>query len=239
MQTTPAVILVRPSEEGNVGAAARAMANTGFSELILVEPAAAIGSTARAFAVGAGGILDGAQYSSSFAEATAPFQFLVGTASQRGRAPQVPVLTLRELPARLADEPVSRTALVFGPERSGLTTEELARCHLLVQIPAAPEQPTYNLAQAVLLVTHELYLASLEPMATQEAPAAATIGEVDGLLKHLHEMLEEVGFDRDDTFAATFRDLRRLANRARLTPREVALLRGILRRAGHALERAQ
>src|SRR5215470_16034783 len=97
-----AVVLVRPREEGNVGSAARAMANMGLSEMILVEPAAAIGPVATAFAVGARHVLDGARRAPDLAVALAPFRRVVGTTSIRDRRWEVPLLTPRELPAHLA-----------------------------------------------------------------------------------------------------------------------------------------
>lgn len=277
------VVLVRPTEEGNVGATARAMANTGLSRLVLVEPAPAIGKVARAFAVGAGEILDRVGRVGSLGEALASCRLVVGTTSTRARALDVPLLTPRALGERLAAvaEPVP-TALVFGPERSGLDNDELALCGLHVRIPAAPEQPTLNLAQAVLIVGYEIHLAaSGHPLGAAAAPGCgdlaatdvpsspsdeadpakaggendprdpetarpaagsggeppATTAEIDGLFEHAREVLEGVGFTRDDTATGVLRDLRRLAARARLTEREVVILRGICRRTLHALER--
>lgn len=155
-----AVVLVRPREEGNVGAAARAMANMGLARLILVEPAAALGPTARAFAVGARSVLDGCQRVASLREALAPFPRVIGTTSTRDRTQAVPLIGPRELPERLAaDPPGTPVALVFGPEVGGLTNEELAYANLVVSIPCAPLQPTLNLAQAVLILAYELYQA--------------------------------------------------------------------------------
>ena len=91
------VVLVRPTESGNVGAVARAMANTGLSRLVLVEPAAAIDRVARAFAVKAGYVLDGAVRVRSVEEAVAPFQRVVGTSSGRDRQLDVPLLDLVDL----------------------------------------------------------------------------------------------------------------------------------------------
>lgn len=137
-----AIVLVRPKEEGNVGAAARAMANTGFSRLLLVEPAPPLGATARAFAVGAGAILDRVERHPDLASALAPFRRVVATSSGRDRALAVPAVTARELPSRLAaDPPGTPTALVFGPERSGLTADELALASLLVSIPCDGRSP--------------------------------------------------------------------------------------------------
>ena len=156
----PAVVLARPQEEGNIGAAARAMANTGLSDLILVDPVVEIGSVARAFAVGAAGILDRARVFGSLREALAPFRRVVGTTSARAREHRAVLITPRELPERLAaDPPRTLTALLFGPEASGLTNDELALCSLMVQIPSSSRQPTLNLSQAVLILAYELYTA--------------------------------------------------------------------------------
>ncbi len=275
---TIAVVLVRPREEGNVGAAARAMANMGLDRLILVEPAAQLGVMARAFAVGAGHILEGAVRAPSLRQALAPFTCVVGTTSTRDRRQAVPLIGPRELPDALAAvgaavpspgtgaRPDPAIALVFGPEVGGLTNDELAFANLVVSVPCAPLQPTLNLAQAVLILAYELYQADLASQAdpadradpaeladraerdraAATAPplhrfvqppeaAAATSAEVDGLFDHVAELLGRIGFDRDSSFAGVIRDLRAAAARARLASREVAILRGICRRAGHAL----
>ena len=165
------VVLVRTQEEGNIGATARAMANMGLSRLVLVDPVARIGRVARAFAVGARDILARAEIVPDLAAALAPHRRVVGTTSARARELPVPVVAPRELPGILAaDPPDLPTALVFGPEASGLTNDELALCGLLVRIPCAPEQPTLNLAQAVLLVAWELWFA--ESQAARDDPAA-------------------------------------------------------------------
>ena len=244
----PAVILVRPQEDGNVGAVARAMANMGLDELILVDPQCEIGRMATAFAVDAQEILDGRQACADFAEAVAPFQRLVATSTARGRTVQRPPLTPRRLPALLAaDPPGTRTALVFGGERSGLNRDQLARCDPLVTIPAARRQPSLNLGQAVLVLAYELWVARLaspghrpapgnepaEVVVTAPQPAAAA--EVEGLFGQLEPLLREIGFARDDTFGSVLRDLRRLAARASLSSHEVIVLRGICRRGRNAL----
>src|ERR671918_1160528 len=137
-----AVVLVRPREEGNVGAAARAMANMGLGELILVEPAAELGKVAQAFAVGARHILEQARRVPDLPTALAPFRRVVGTTSIRDRRWEVPLLTPRELPEHLAlDPPGTPTALVFGPEVGGLTNHDFALASVIVTIPCAPAQP--------------------------------------------------------------------------------------------------
>ena len=235
---TPAVVLVQPREEGNIGAAARAMANMGLAELVLVNPEAEIGRIARAFAVGAGSILDNARYTQSLAAALQPYQWVVGTTSARARELPMPPLVPRQLPAALlAHAPETRTAVVFGPEVSGLDNDQLAHCGMLVRVPCAPVQPTLNLAQAVLVVSYELYMARLSASEVSGSlPIAVPAGEIDGLFAQLEPLLAEIGFQRDDTFGGVVRDLRRLAARAGLTDREVTILRGICRRAQRTLE---
>lgn len=240
----PAVVLVRPREEGNVGAACRAMANMGLSELRLVEPVAELGGVARAFAVGARDVLEGAERFGSLAEALAPFRRVVGTTSARDRTLPVPVVTPRELAAELAAQAAMPTALVFGSEVGGLPNEELALCHRIVTVPCAPRQPTLNLAQAVLVVAYELFLspywgAAAEPLADTREEPPAPVEQVEGLFGHLEHTLTEVGFARDTTFHGVLLDLRRLAARSGLTEREVTLVRGMLRRTENALRRAR
>jgi len=230
----PAVVLVRTQEEGNIGAAARAMANMGLDRLLLVAPRATIGDTARAFAVGARDVLDRARIVGSLEEAVAPYRRVVGTTSARGRGEGG--IAARELSAVLAaDPPGTPVALVFGPEASGLTVEELTLCSPVVQVPCAPRQPTLNLAQAVLVVAYELFVAGEEDRPRAEEEPRATAGELDGLTGDVRRVLELVGFARDSTFDGVLADLRGLASRAGLTPREVSILRGICRRARHRL----
>lgn len=232
-----AVVLVRPREEGNLGAVCRAMANMGLERLHLVEPAAAAGATAQAFAVGARGLLERATRHATLAAAIAPYARIVGTTSARDRRLAVPLLTPRELAAELAAERVP-TALVFGPEVGGLDNDELSRANVVVTIPAALAMPTLNLAQSVLLVTYELFLAGLagatpEPLPVGDPPAAAS--QVEGLLGQLDGVLRAVGFARSGTYGNVLEDLRQLASRARLSAREVGILRGVLRRTARAL----
>jgi tRNA/rRNA methyltransferase len=233
--TPPAVILVRPQEEGNVGATARAMANMGLGELILVEPAPELGRTGYAFAVGARYILDQATRHPSLESALEPFQRVVGTSSSRQREIGQKVIAPRLLAGELAvDPPGTRTALVFGPEASGLLNDELALCDPLVTVPCAPSQPTLNLAQAVLIVAYELYITTA-PDAVDRAPAPAPGEQIERLFERFDELFRAVGFARDDTYASTLRDLRQLAARSRPSEREVQILHGICRRNLHAL----
>ncbi len=239
-----AVVLVRPQESGNIGAVARAMANMGRSRLILVDPQAAIDSTARAFAVHAGHILENASIAASLEEAVAPFQRVAGTTAGRGRLAAGRLVTAAQLPEVLQreDSPATPTALVFGGEASGLRMGELALCDPLVSIPTSIEQPTLNLAQAALIVLYELAQsgqAEVQAPQPEDDEPRANHAEIQGLFGDGVEVLKASGFARDDTFDAAALDLRRLLGRAAITQREVNLLRGALRRLRHRLERTE
>ena len=220
------------------------MANMGLSELILVEPATELGVLGHAFAKGAEHVLAGLRRVPSLADAVAPFHRVVGTTSARDRNADRPVLRPRELPELLAaDPPGSHTALVFGPEVSGLNNDELALCEPLVNVPCDPVQPTLNLAQSVLILAYELFAARVDAGGATaatiavEAPEPALEGDVERMFSQVHELLRRVRFKRDDTFHSVRRELRQLLARARLSHREVVLLHGILRKIEYQLDR--
>jgi len=234
----PAVVLVGTQEDGNVGAAARAMANMGLSELILVAPRNPIGKQARAFAVSASDVLDGALIADDLTAALAPFDRVVGTTSARGRSLGTVPIAARDLAGFLAtDPPGTRTALVFGPEASGLTADDLSHCSPWVHVPTSLDLPTLNLAQAVLVVAYELFLGQPEAKLEVDAEPLASQASIEGLFGQLPPILRQVGFARDGSFLTVMRDLRSLAGRAGLNEREVAIFRGICRRSQGLLDR--
>ncbi|MEM7583146.1 MAG: TrmH family RNA methyltransferase [Acidobacteriota bacterium] len=244
----PAVILVRPQEEGNVGAVARAMANMGLERLILVEPAPVLAGVARGFGVGGWEILDRAVRVPTFEAAIAPFGRLVATTSLRQRPlRRRRVISARRLPEVLAADPEgTETALVFGSESTGLEGRELELCSPVVAIPTAPRHPTLNLAQAVLIVAYELHMfgATLpeESSAVGESPDAAgplaSAEQVDELRRAVDELLLDIGFDHPPIRAGLLRDVLRLVVRASPSDREIRILRRLGNRASRALARS-
>lgn len=242
---SPAIILVRTQEAGNIGATARAMANMGLSRLILVAPRAELSDpAAAAFAVGARHLLDDARQFSDLETALERFECVVGTTSERERSPSHPALLADELAGQLqslaADTPV---AMVFGPEASGLTRDELALCNLVVRIPTSAEHPTLNLAQAVLVLAYELQQARRRhlpvgagvPDDPDERPAP--FEQIHGLAAQFDELMHRIGFARDSSYDSARRDLRVLLGRAMPNRRELRILRGIARRIANTLSR--
>ena len=230
------VILVRPEHPGNVGAAARAIKNMGYRSLRLVAPLCGhLTPETLKMAYGARDVLEQARIHATLAEAIADVRWVAGfTMPRPGRLTPTPLPEAAPaLAGRALDVPV---ALVFGPEISGLSNDELAVCQQIVSIPSDPAQPSLNLAQAVLLACYELSRTT-NPIRTERVPA--TVDELDGLHAHLVETLAAIGFLYPPHDRHLARDLRVLLSRAQLDSREVRILRGILRQARWACDHAQ
>ena len=155
-----AFVLFRPQSAGNIGAVARALKNMGFDDLRLVAPGPLNNREAVAMAVHADDLLANATVYPDLAAALADCSLAVGTTSRRGgyRSRANP---LRAAAAELdALAGTNKIAIVFGREDRGLTNRELKLCHRLMTIPTAPEYPSLNLAQAVMVVAYELMMAA-------------------------------------------------------------------------------
>jgi len=151
------VVLVSPRNPLNIGAAARAMANFGFGRLAVVAPYAPHWREARS-AVGAPELLQNAKETEALAEAVAECTLVVGTGTVVYRKLEQAVVSLPDLAPLVGRELArgGRVALVFGPEKHGLTRDDLSFCHLMVEIPTDPRQPSMNLGQAVAVCLYEL-----------------------------------------------------------------------------------
>ncbi len=221
---------MRPSRPANVAAACRAMKNMGLRTLWLVEPKPGLDEpAARALAYGAWDVLDGARRAESLLEAVSASGAVVGTTALGVEGAFTPRRLASEAPVLAGSGALS---LVFGPEATGLTAAERALCHRLVRIPTDPAQPSLNLAQAVLLLAYELRLAFLESKPDAAGPVAeeaprASAGEVEQAVSELRGALVEIGYLDAQNPDRVFAELRGLLTRARPTPREVVLLRGL------------
>ncbi|WP_018717285.1 RNA methyltransferase [Arhodomonas aquaeolei] len=222
------VLLVGTTHPGNVGAAARALKTMGLSRLALVA-ACAVDDHARANAGAATDVLDAATVTADVDTALAGAGRVFGV-SARPRRHGVPALSPRDAAAEIAGAPDTPVAVMFGREHSGLTNEEIGRCHRLVHIPANPDYASLNLAAAVQVVCYELRLAAagaaLPTAGVDDAPASAN--HLAGLYDHLARVMAASGYAAAADQKHLMQRLRRLFNRAVPEHTEVNILRGIL-----------
>jgi tRNA/rRNA methyltransferase len=225
------LVLLRPSNPRNLGAVALAMKNMGLADWAVVELGTHDFAAARRVAVRAEELLDRPRVARTLDEAVADCAWVVGTSSRRvrGRRTLSPGEVAREALARAP----ARTAIVFGEERSGLTNAEALRCHDLSSIPAEPEQPSLNLAQAVLLYAWELRRAALEatPAPARASRASAPDADLVAIEDLLRAALRASGYLAGPERHGV-RDLADVLRRARLSRREARLWTAALRTLG-------
>lgn len=226
------VVLIQPTHPGNIGAAARAMANMGISQLVLVDPVDFPSPVATARAAGADDLLEGAQVVATLDEAIADCTLVIGSTA-RSRSIQWPEKTPREsaefIDAELA-QGGGQVALLFGRESSGMTNEELERCQYLVRIPVEETFSSLNLASAVLVLLYELrwQLADREVGAGIDGDKLATSEEMRHFYEHLQTFVQRIEFG-DGRSSKLHRKMTRLFNRVRMYNQEVRMLRGLFR----------
>ncbi|MBI2383248.1 MAG: RNA methyltransferase [Gammaproteobacteria bacterium] len=232
------IVLARTQHPGNIGMAARAMMNMGLSQLVLVAPdrydAASGHPQARAQASGALEVLERARVVATLEEAVADCAWVVG-ASARPRHLGDEPLTPWAMAERAGALPATASvAIMFGNERSGLSNEELLRCHAAAIVPANPYYSSLNLAQAVQIFAYELRKAALP-----EAPrvslkrdhplyAPPSAADMERFYEHLERALLQTGFLDPTNPRALMRRLRTLFNRAQPDSNELAMLRGVV-----------
>jgi TrmH family RNA methyltransferase len=228
------VVLVSPRNPLNIGAAARAMANFGFARLTVAAPYAPHWREARS-AVGAPDLLAAAREAASLAEAVADCTLVAGTGTLTHRKPEQPVVPLPALSPLVRDELYrgGRVALVFGPEKHGLTREDLSYCHVLVEIPTHAAQPSMNLGQAVAVCLYEL--ANRAAAGGQDAPpgpprAAAPSASLDLVAGVIEETMLAADYSPAAMRAANRHDLRLLLRRLALTGQDARRVMGLFRR---------
>ena len=237
MQIPVRIVLVEPSHPGNIGASARAMKTMGLDELVLVAPREFPSAEATARASGADDVLARARIVDTLTEAIADCGYVAG-ASARLRRLSWPVVDPRAGAAALRKHARETTvAMVFGPEHSGLTNEDLGRCNQVVHIPANPAYSSLNVAMAVQVLCYELRMAALEHQADAE-PAGqrndepesppATAAELEGFYRHLETALSAAGFLKPNRPRQLKLRLRRIFQRSGLDRNEINILRGVL-----------
>ncbi|WP_370177369.1 RNA methyltransferase [Alteriqipengyuania sp.] len=222
-------MLVRPQLGENIGKAARAMANFGLHEMRLVTPRDGWPNpSAGPAAAGADFILDTAKVFESTAEAVADCAHVYAT-TVRKRGVTKPVLTPEEAADSIHGDP-GKSAILFGPERSGLETEDVALARSILTVPIDPDFGSLNLAQAVILCAYEWSKRqSLAQPPKEDLLPAGSQEELDGLIAHLERMLEPKGYFLPEARAeATRRTLRGVLTKPGWNHLELRTLRGVL-----------
>ncbi|HXV63341.1 MAG TPA: TrmH family RNA methyltransferase [Vicinamibacteria bacterium] len=232
------IVLHRPQNPANVGAAARVVANTGLQGLDLVDPCDYRTVEAWRMAWGAEDILEQTRVFVTLEEALADCVYVAALVGRRPR--RVEPITARAMASEVSElASDARVALVFGCESKGLTEEELCLCQRRVRIPSHPRQPSLNLAQAVMVAAYEVLVARSGGAAP---PPRAPHGDAHRALSKLKDAFLEIGFLPSQNPEARFVEWRELFGRAGLTPREVKLLLALGRRianTGRAANRAR
>jgi tRNA/rRNA methyltransferase len=231
----PVVILVRPQLGDNIGMAARAMLNCGLSSLRLVSPRDGWpNAKAQRAASGADVVLDKAKVFASVGEAVADLERVVATTA-RNRELSQRIVT----PRRAASEmrgwigQAEKVGILFGPERTGLTNDDMVHADTALSIPLNPQFSSLNIAQAVLLVAYEWAAAGEAAPAermSEHATRPATKDELLNLFAHLERALDQSGFLRNKAMRpAMVHNLRAFLQRAAMTEQEVRSFHGVIK----------
>lgn len=226
-----AVVLVEPKYAENVGAAARSAANMGIRRLILVRRELPDRERMLKMATHhAADLVDNLTLYPDLAPALESFSWVVGTSARLGRqrlAVVNPRSMVGDLVPRLAH---NRVALVFGPEHRGLTNDDLKLCNMVTSIPTA-DFSSLNLAQAVAVVTYELYAGVLSHRreGKQAVPKLANSHEMEAMYRLLEETLRHTGTLKETDYGYWMRNIRHFLGRIGLRAREVKFVKGFCR----------
>ncbi len=221
------IVLVDTKTPANIGATARCMMNMGLKNLILVDPPKDKHQDALKLAVGAHEIIEKSAVFPVLAEALADHGLVIGTSRHAGKQ-RKNIRTPREVAEQVI--PLlskNRVAIVFGNEVNGLENRDLALCHEIVAIPSSDEFPSLNLSHAVMIIAYELFLAS-GVRTGRAAKKLARFDETEGFYRQFRGTLQTIGFLEHENPERLMFSLRQLFGRARLTGREVRMLRGVL-----------
>lgn len=228
--TKPVIVLVRPQLGQNIGKAARAMLNFGLTEMRLVAPRDGWPNPdAGPSASGADIVLEQAKVFDTVEQAVADCSTVFASTVRR-RDLVMPVLGPQEMADRIVAS-TARSAILFGPERSGLETDDVALANAIVTVPINPEFGSLNLAQAVILLAYEWSKrGDLAQPTAKELEAPAPHGELDGLISQLDEQLVAKGyFHPPSRTQATRNTIRTIFTKTGWSSREVKAVRGIIR----------
>ncbi|HXH50861.1 MAG TPA: TrmH family RNA methyltransferase [Terriglobia bacterium] len=226
------IVLVCPRNPLNIGAAARAMSNFGFDDLVVVAPFDPVWREARS-AVGGGHVLKSARVTDNLPEAIGDCNFVVGTTTGSRRNLDRDPVSLTELTSpALKVPPRTRAAVLFGSEKTGLLNDHLSYCHMLVRIPTTAGCPSMNLGQSVAVCCFELARAAGFPTAAAtgrvHSSLPANTQSLDHVLERAARLLDHAGYFKPKGKEAQLLKLRRLLLDLGLTNHDVRVLGGVL-----------
>lgn len=233
------IVMINTSDSGNIGAAARAMKTMGVSQLVLVQPKEFPTAKATARASGAADLLFDAKVVDTLDDAIGDCQLVFGT-SARMRTIPWPLINPREAAQRVMNEPEGADiAILFGREDSGLTNEELRRCHLHITIPGNDAYSVLNIAAAIQVICYEMRMTALERAAAPEAALnpdgvrdwdqpLVSSEDAERFLQHFEQVLLDIDFFDPSNPKQMLTRLRRFFLRNRMDRLEMNLLRGVL-----------
>lgn len=240
------VVLVRPARESNMGAVARGMKTMGFTRLVLVAPEVRPGNEAYAVAHGAHDVLDGASIVDTLGEGVGEADLVFGTTARRGRDRATPVALRHFVQEVLPGYLPARVAMVFGPEATGLTIEDLEHCQFGVEIPSGPLFHSLNLSHAVMVVCYEVHASLCHARATPEVgldpglPATprdeTRRRRMHGLYRVIEGFLKDVGYPTGSSVTRAMADLRRVLDATYMTERDTQTAMGLFRHLKHLLK---
>lgn len=230
------IVLISPRNPLNIGAAARAMSNFGFSELRLVNPYHVAFREARS-AVKAHAVLEQAREYPSVAEAVADCALVVGTTAIGPRVLEHPLRRLeyggKLIAKKLAGTPV---ALLFGSEKFGLSNEDMSHCHWLMRIPTREEHGSMNLGQAVAVCLYEIIRSPAAAKTAPDAKRPAAAIHIERITELLETILDRSGYVHARVEGSTRMKIRRLVRRLQLNAHDAEVWLGMLRQILWKLE---
>jgi TrmH family RNA methyltransferase len=233
-----AVVLVEPTQPGNVGSAARAMDNMGITDFRLVNPCHYFNGEARAFSMNARYLLHQAKTYEKLENALEDRQLIIGTtAREREKIKKLsPLHYFPEIIKSYSKE--IKIALVFGTEQSGLANEHIDLCNEWVYIPTFGKSSSLNLAQAVVVTLYELSkLFGAEPVQIEQEIIPASSKNVEAMKIHLFEILDKIDFLRKSSREAIWTSFSDLIGRAKPDERDIRMMRGFFNRIEVTLKR--
>jgi len=222
------IILVGTKYPGNLGSVARAMNNMGLKQLRLVNPQCAINEESYRMARGGAAILKHAKQYRSPKSALRGVRMVLGTTGKTGGNRDQAYAPRTLAPRILAQANQQKVGILFGPEDTGLVDDDLLHCHLLVRIPTHPHAHSINLAQSVMIVAYELFVAQL-PREPARIPKLASVEQTEAMYAQLEAALLQIGFLYPQNARHMMFALRRILGRAGLEGADVGIFRGIAR----------